>query len=118
MVPKAEQTNNRSNVSGYTPTGTRVALWWLRHYESIIHFWTGLSWVCVVGILLSTIAGHLDLNHALSMIFLVGVIANTGMYLGIRTLASYLKCLKDGRQKEEAHELMTKIIERRILNVG
>ena len=118
MVPNTEQTSNRSNVSDHTPTGTRVALWWLRHYESIIHFWTGFSWVWVVGILLSAIAGHLDLGHALSIIILVGIIANTGMYLGIRTLASYLKCLKDGRQKEEAHELMAEIIKKRMLHVG
>jgi hypothetical protein len=117
-VRKAEETKEWSPVSSSTATGTKVALWWLRHYESIVHFWTGFSWVFAVGIVLYAIVGHLDLGHALCLVFLIGVIANSGIYLGIRTMASHLKGLKEGREKEEAHELMMKIIRRRIVNVG
>jgi hypothetical protein len=117
-VLKAEQTNAKPKMSHYTARGTKVALWWLRHFETIIHFWTGFTWVWVIGILLCTIVGHLDLGYALGTIFLVGVIANTGIYFSIRTMVSYLKRLEDGPEKEEAHELMTKIIKRRMLRVG
>ena len=67
-----------------------------------------------IGILLSAVVGYLSLRYALCTILLVGVIANTGVYLGIRTVASYLKHLRDGPQKEEAHELMIQIIRRRV----
>jgi hypothetical protein len=97
-------------------TGTRVALWWLRHYDGITHFWKGFSWVWVIGVLLSVIVGYLDLTIALPVIFLVGVIANSGIYLSIRAIGSHLKNLKDGPQKEEAYELMLKIIRRRVLH--
>ncbi|MDY6986632.1 MAG: hypothetical protein SWQ30_01130 [Thermodesulfobacteriota bacterium] len=115
---KAEKEKEFLSVSESTATGTKVTLWWLRHYESIVQFWRGFSWVLAVGIVLFTIVGHMDLRHALCLLFLVGVISNTGIYLGIRTMASHLKGLKDGRAKEEAHELMMKIIRRRILNIG
>jgi hypothetical protein len=100
-------------MSHDTATGIKVALWWLRHFEAIIHFWPGFSWAWVIGILLYAVSGHLELGHALGIIILIGVIANTGIYLSIRTLASYLKQLEDGPKKEEAHELMRKIIKRR-----
>jgi hypothetical protein len=112
-VPKAEHTNSKPKMSHDTATGIKVALWWLRHFEAIIHFWPGFSWAWVIGILLYAVSGHLELGHALGIIILIGVIANTGIYLSIRTLASYLKQLEDGPKKEEAHELMRKIIKRR-----
>ena len=117
-VCKVEKENKWSSVSESTATGIKVALWWLRHYESIVQFWRGFSWVLAIGIVLFAIVGHMDLRHAVCLLFLIGVIANTGIYLGIRTMTSHLKGLKDGRAKEEAHELMMKIIRRRILNVG
>ena len=95
-----------------------AALWWLRHYETIIQFWTGFSWVWVIGIVLYAVVGYLDLGNAICIILLVGVISNTGIYLSIQTMASYLKGLKDGPAKEEAHELMIKIMTRRIVNAG
>jgi hypothetical protein len=95
-----------------------MALWYLRHYEDIVHFWKGFSWLWVIGILLSSVAGYLSLGHALCTILIVGVIANTGIYLGIKTIASYLKGLDDGPEKDEAHELMMRIIRRRVPNPG
>jgi hypothetical protein len=97
--------------------GTKAALLWLRHYEGIIHFWTGFSWVWVVAILLGAIVGEIDLGLALCLIFLIGVISISGVYLGIKTLSSYLKHLSDGPEKEEAHELMAKIIRRRLVTM-
>jgi len=102
-------------VDGVT-MGTRVALWWLRHYEGITHFWKGFSWVWVIGVLFYVIVGYLDLGVALSIIFLVGVIANSGIYLSIRAIGSHLKNLEDGPQKQEAYELMLKIIRRRVMH--
>lgn len=115
-VLKAEQTSSESTVPHAASRGTKAALWWLRHYETIIYFWTGFSWVWVIGILLGAIVGYLDLRYALCFIFLIGVVANTGIYFSITTMASYLKGLDDGPEKEEAHKLMMKIIRRRILN--
>ena len=115
---KAEQTDSKTTVSSSDARGAKVALWWLRHYEIIIHFWTGFSWVWVLGILLGAVIGHLQLGHALCLILLIGVIANTGIYLSIRTMTSYLKGLEDGPEKEEAHKLMIEIIKRRMLYVG
>ncbi len=92
-----------------------AALWWLRHYETIIQFWTGFSWVWVVGIVLYAVVGYLALGYAICIILLVGVISNTGIYLSIQTMASYLRGLEDGPEKEAAHELMIKIIKRRML---
>ena len=117
-MPRAQQTTNCSRVSHETPAGTRLALWWLRHYESIIHFWTGFSWVWVIGILLFAVVGYLDVVRALATIVLIGVIANTGVYLAVRTLANYLKGLQDGPEKEEAHDLMVEIMRRRAASAG
>jgi hypothetical protein len=117
-VLKAEQTNVKTTVSNCDARGAKVALWWLRHYETITHFWTGFSWVWVMGILLGVLVGEIQLGHALCLILLIGVIANSGVFLGIRAMASYLKGWKDGPAKEEAHELMIKIIKRRIVNAG
>jgi hypothetical protein len=117
-VPKTENVNDRRTVVSQAAKGTKAALWWLRHYEFITNFWTGFSWVWVIGMLLLPVIGYMDLPVALALILLIGVIANTGIYMSIRTLASYLKQLKDGPEKEEAHELMTEIIKRRIQHVG
>ena len=114
---KAQPMQKRHRAINHT-VGNKVALWWLRHYEEIIHFWTGFSWVWVIGVFLSAVVGKIEFRYALSIIFLIGVIANVGIYLGIRTLASHLKHLTDGPEKEEAHELMMKIIKRRIFNTG
>jgi hypothetical protein len=113
-VAKAEQTHEGTNVLPQTETGAKVALWWLRHFDSITHFWTGFSWVWVTGLLLCAVTGQLGLQKALFLIFVIGVIANTGVYCGIKTLASYLKHLRNSAEKEEAHELMTKIIRKRM----
>jgi hypothetical protein len=118
QVPKARQITTEDALSHNAAAGTRVALWWLRHFESIIRFWTGFSWVWVIGVILSTIMGHLEFRYALCIILLVGVISNTGIYCGIRTIASYLKGLKDGPDKEEAHKLMIQIIKRRMLKAS
>jgi len=115
-VNRVEKINSGSQVFHDTARGTKVALWWLRHYEDLVHFWKGFSWVWVIGILLSAIVGYLDLGHALFIILFIGVIANTGIYLSIRTMGSYLMHLEDGPEKEEAHELMIKIIKKRILH--
>ena len=113
-MASAQPTHRGQEVLGHGATGTKVALWWLRHYEGIINFWTGFSWVWVIGLILYAISGQLQVKQALLLILFIGVIGNTGAYLGLRTLSSYLKLLKDGPEKEEAHELMTKIIRRRI----
>jgi hypothetical protein len=117
-VRNTEQTNSGPGVYSCTDTGTRAALWWLRNYETIIHFWTGFSWVWVLGIVLYALVGYLSLAHAICIILLIGVIANSGIYLGIRTMASYLRGLEDCAEKEEAHELMIEIIKRRMLYYG
>ena len=117
-VPKTENVTRRRTVVSQAAKGTKAALWWLRHYEFITHFWTGFSWVWVIGMLLLPVVGYMDLRLALSLILLIGVIANSGIYMSIRTLASYLKQLGDGPEKEEAHELMVEIIKRRIQHVG
>lgn len=117
-VPDKENVTNRGTVASQAATGTKAALWWLRHYEFITHFWTGFSWAWVIGILLLPVIGYMDLRLAIALILLIGVIANTGIYMSIKTLASYLKQLKDGPEKEEAYELMTEIIKRRIQHVG
>jgi hypothetical protein len=117
-VPETKNVNSRQTVVSQAAKGTKAALWWLRHYEFITHFWTGFSWVWVIGMLLLPVIGYMDLRVAIALILLIGVIANTGIYMSIRTLASYLKQLKDGPEKEEAHELMTEIIKRRIQHVG
>jgi len=117
-VPKTENITSRRIIVSQAARGTKAALWWLRHYEFITHFWTGFSWVWVIGMLLLPVVGYMDLRLALSLILLIGVVANSGIYLSIRTLASYLKQLGDGPEKEEAHELMTEIIKRRIQHVS
>jgi hypothetical protein len=117
-VPEKKNVTNRETVGNQPATGTRAALWWLRHYEFITQFWTGFSWVWVIGMLLLPVVGYMDLRLALALILLIGVIANTGIYMSIRTLASYLKNLKNGPEKEEAHELMIEIIKRRIQHVS
>lgn len=114
-VNKAEKIESVSKVFHDTGRGTKVALWWLKHYETVMPFWRGFSWTWVIGILLAAIVGYLDLGSALLFIFFFGVIANTGMYLGIRTLSSHLKNLENGPEKEEAHELMIKIIQKTVL---
>ena len=68
----------------------------------------------VIGIILSSMVEYITLAYALAIILLVEVILNTGFYLAIRTIASHLKLLEDGPEKDEAHKLMTKIIKRRI----
>jgi len=117
-VPKTQNVTNRRTVVSQAAKGTKAALWWLRHYEFITHFWKGFSWVWVIGMLLLPVVGYMDLRLAIGLILLIGVIANTGIYMSIRTMASYLKHLKDGPEKEEAHELMIEIIRRRIQHVG
>lgn len=116
-LKRPEITNNHTEVTSHT-TGAKVALWSLRNYEDIVHFWKGFSWLWVIGILLSAVVGYLSLSHALCTILLVGVIANSGVYLGIRAIASHLKDLQDGPEKDEAHELMIRIIRRRVPNLG
>ena len=115
---KAEETKIKPKLAHCLARGTKVALWWLKHFEAIIYFWRGFSWVWVIGILLCVVTGHLSLGHALGIILLIGVIANTGIYFSIRTLVSYLKQLDGCPEKEEAHELMTKIIKRRGLGMS
>lgn len=103
-----------SQVYHHKSMGTRVALWWLRNYEDIAHFWKGFSWIWVIGVLFYVIVGYLDLAVALPVVFIVGVIANSGMYFGIKAISSHLKNLEDGPEKEEAHELMIKIIKKKV----
>jgi len=103
-----------SQVFHNSSRATHMALWWLRHYEAISHFWKGFSWVWVIGILFYVIAGYLDLAVALPVIFVVGIVANSGIYCSIRAISSHLRNLEDGPEKEEAHDLMIKIIERRV----
>ncbi|MFH1673699.1 MAG: hypothetical protein ABIF87_09800 [Pseudomonadota bacterium] len=112
---KAEKIESVSKVFHDTSRITKVALWWLRHYETIMPFWRGFSWTWVIGILCSAIVGYLDLEQALLLIVLCGIIANTGIYLGIKTMSCHLKNLEDGPEKEEAYELMIKIIKKRVM---
>ncbi len=107
---KLDSVSNTCSNTGFIKT----ALWWLRNYESVIFFWTGFSWACVTGIILFSVIGNYDIGHALLLILLCGIAANAGIYLTIKTLGEYLKQLKDGPEKKEAHELMTKIIVRRL----
>ncbi len=115
-MSREQEMERPSKVLTDAKKGAKVVLWWLRHYEDITHFWRGFSWVWVVGMLLFTVVGYLDLARAICLIFLVGVIANLGIYLSIRTIAGQLKALEDGPEKEEAHELMVKIIRRRVFS--
>jgi hypothetical protein len=111
-----EEYSHPSQVLQHASKGTRIALWWLRHYDDIAHFWRGFSWIWVIGVLFYVVVGYLDLRVALPVVFIVGVIANSGMYLGIRAISSHLKTLEDGPEKEEAHELMVKIIKKKVLS--
>lgn len=115
---RTEITNNHTESSSNDTTGTKFTLWCLKNYDDIVHFWVGFSWLWVIGILLSVVVGYLSLNHALCTIFLVAVIANSGIYLGIRAMASHLKHLQEGPEKEKAHELMIRIIRKRLPNLG
>jgi hypothetical protein len=115
-VKGQQEIHSATRASSEVSKGTRFALWWLRHYDSITHFWRGFSWVWVIGILLYVVVGYLDLARALFIILLIGVIANTGIYCSIRAISSHLKQLEDGPEKEEAHELMVQIIRKRILS--
>ena len=116
-MAKATLQKEQPSARRHATMGTKAALWWLKHYERIIHFWTGFSWVWVVGILLGAIVWEIDLRQALCLIFLIGVVAISGVYLCIKTLSSYLNHLSDGPEKEEAHELMAKIIRRRLVTM-
>lgn len=113
---KWEKVSSESKIFHDTTTGTKVALWWLRHYEGVTGFWRGFSWVWVIFVLFYVIEGYIDIGHALWIIFSIGVVANAGIYLGIRTMSSYLRNLEDSPEKEEAHELMIKIIKRRAMH--
>jgi hypothetical protein len=115
-VNNVKKMDDPSRVFNDTSMGTRVALWWLRHYDSTMHFWRGFSWAWVIGLVLSVIAGHLDLGRALFIILFCGVVGNTGIYLSIRAMGSHLNHLQDGPEKEEAHDLMIKIIRKRVPN--
>lgn len=112
-MKESQQANTGEKTIQETAAGTSAALWWLRHYEGIISFWKGFSWVWVIGVLLYSIEGCIDLRYALWLILCIGVIANTGIYLGIKTLSSHLKNLKEGPEKKEAYKLMLKIIRKR-----
>jgi hypothetical protein len=70
-VNKAEKIESVSKVFNDTSRITKVALWWLKHYETIMPFWRGFS--------------------------------------------CHLKNLEDGPEKEEAHELMIRIIKKRVM---
>lgn len=94
---------------------TKIALWWLRHYDGITHFWRGFSWVWVIGVLMYVVTGSLGLARAMLIIFVAGVIANAGIYCSIRAISAHLKQLQDGPEKQEAHDLMIKIIRARVL---
>jgi hypothetical protein len=107
---------NPSQALRNTNRWTRVALWWLRHYEGITQFWSRFSWVWVIGVLFYVMVGYLDIAVALPFIFIVGIAANSGIYFSIRAIGFHLKNLQDGPEKEEAHELMIKIIKRRVLH--
>lgn len=107
--------NGESNTDTNLNLCEKIALWWIRHFESIIHFWTGFSWAIVIGAILTVVAGRFNLSQALSFVICFGVIANTGVFLCIKTLAASLKQLPDGPEKDEAHELMGRIIHRRLL---
>jgi uncharacterized membrane protein HdeD (DUF308 family) len=113
-MARAQTTEGGPNALGHAGAGTRLALWWLRHYDRIVHFWIGFSWVWVMGILLYAVVGYFHLKQALLLILLIGVILNTGGYCVVKTLSSYLKHMQDGPAKEEAHDLMVKIIRKRI----
>lgn len=106
--------DNKKEVTYSKSPWTSISLWFLRNYEEIAHFWAGFSWLWVIGIILSSMVGYITLTYAFAIIFLAGVILNTGFYLAIRTIASHLKLLEDGPEKDEARKLMTKIIKRRI----
>ena len=67
---------------------------------------------------MSSIVGYITLAHGLAIILFLGVVLNTGFYLAIRTVASHLKLLEDGNEREEAHDLMMKIIRKRIPGLG
>ncbi len=114
-VKSQQEVGNPSAVLSDTRTGTKLALWWLRHYESITEFWRGFSWIWVITVLFHVLAGYLDLARAIGLIFVVGIIANSGVYLAIKAIGSHLKHLEDGPEKEEAHDLMIEIIKRRAL---
>ena len=116
MVNKAERINSVAKGLNDTGRGTKIALWWLRHYESMGHFWKGFSCVWVIGMLLSAIVGYPNSGHASIIMLFIGVIVNTAMYLCISAINGQLRDLEDGPEKEEAHELMIKIIRRRVLD--
>ncbi|MBW2107121.1 MAG: hypothetical protein JRI36_00430 [Deltaproteobacteria bacterium] len=114
---KGQQDFNRAgNACARRDKATKVALWWLRNYDAITHFWRGFSWVWVIGVLMYVITGSLDLARAMVIIFVVGIIANSGIYCSIRAISAHLKQLEDGPEKQEAYDLMIKIIRARVLN--
>ncbi len=115
-MSEVKETSCQEKLLNGTEKSTRLALWWLKHYESAMLFWRGFSWTWVIGILLFVIVGGLDLIRAISIIFSAGIIANAGICLSIRAMSSCLMQLEDGPEKEEAHQLMMKIIRRKVLH--
>ena len=94
---------------------TKIPLWFLRNYEDINHFWVGFNWAMSIGWLLSAIVGKLTLAHAIVLLFLTGTVLNIGMYYLVRSVAASLKNMAEGKEKDEAHNLMIQIIKRRIV---
>ena len=116
-MKKAVNINPARRPYPYTTVQTRFSIWWLRNFESIIHFWTGFGWVWAFAVLLSAIVGYMPLVNALAVLFFTGIVALFGILLCIRSISTHLKSLEDGPEKEEAHELMIQIIKRRIRKI-
>lgn len=92
---------------------TRLAFWWLKYFDEIATFWRGFSWSTVIMLFVIAVLKHWDLVPIVFAVFFGGMAINVGLYLLIRTLQSHLLTL-EGEDKEKAHNLMVKIILKKI----
>jgi len=92
----------------------RLALWWIRHYESCTHFWPGFLISLAICIFIVGCFRNWPIGPVLFGIATVSIILNAGVILLIKSLQHVLKNLPDGPEKEEAHDLMIEIIKKRL----
>lgn len=92
----------------------KLSLWYLRSFEELCFFWPGWLFCQAILILFIGVSKGWELGMILSLIFVLGMIVNTGAYLLIRAFQVHLKSLEDGPEKAEAYRLLLEIIGRRI----
>lgn len=92
---------------------TRLSLWWLRHHQECIDFWPRFCWTLSIAIFIIGLFNGFGLVEVAWFMLVFNLIINLGVYCGIRTMSATLNTLT-GEKKEEAHELMIDIVNRRI----